>query len=621
MSKILIFIENEVLPDNHSDKNNKIFSFNLKSHDYLNEKNIKHEIAEDYLNKDDKLKIFDSATLCWNWYDDEILKKLMNCRGINLLKIFDNAEFHQFILKEAGHVLNIKRVLEKENPTEVFVTKHFGTIIKSMKIKNLKINIYDEGDHEFLVPWNNISIRYKIGNKNISIPITRSNFNKIKSVFERLVYSCFRLWPKIDNEKSIVFLEFNPAQYSEMFNQLGKNKCKVILVNVRRPAIWNKDSFNVVTKNNCKILNFDRILKIKDISEAKILSEKYVKELNKIWENEKFFDKFVIEGISFWNSIKNALFNIYKIRIEDYIKLIIFADKIFESYNVRNIISLNVFGETEKVFLEKNVNKSSILLEHGAPNFVPEISRFDIHRGYENFRDFIGVWGDIQKEYVIKYKKILEKRVLVTGSPRHDEFFKKRKKFNEKESGKTIVLVPHAPDASNGQSTTSTYGKIENSLRNIINIIKKYPEVELIVKLHPTQEQNNEYIKKMIQKIDPSIPLFQLELSQDILKKCDTMINIYTEVMPSSILTEALILNIPVLNVVLLDKIYDFEFVKEKAVLSTFNDEKLEENIEKIIFDKKFRVELNHNSKKYIDRYFSNQGVSSQKFVEHLLKF
>ena len=99
------------------------------------------------------------------------------------------------------------------------------------------------------------------------------------------------------------------------------------------------------------------------------------------------------------------------------------------------------------------------------------------------------------------------------------------------------------------------------------------------------------------------------------------MINIYTEVMPSSILTEAMILNLPVLNLVLLDKIYNFEFVKDDAVLSTFDNEQLEDNIKKIIFDKEFRNKINNNSKKYIDRYFSNQGTASQKFVEHLLEF
>ena len=67
----------------------------------------------------------------------------------------------------------------------------------------------------------------------------------------------------------------------------------------------------------------------------------------------------------------------------------------------------------------------------------------------------------------------------MTGSPRHDDFFKSRKKFNQKEMGKTIVLVPHAPDASNGQSTISTYEKIEDSIKRIINIVKKYPEVKL----------------------------------------------------------------------------------------------------------------------------------------------
>ena len=621
MSETLVFVENKTLPEKYDIEKAKFFSFNLESHSFLNGKKIEHEIAENYMSDEDRLKSFDSSTSCWKWYNEDYIKDLMTFKKINLLEIFDNAEFHQFVLKESSLVLNIKRILEKEKPTKIYASEHLAKIIKTIKFQNFKIIIYNDQLHEFLVPWNNISIRYKIGNKNFAIPIKRSNFNKLKSVFEKIVYTCFNLWAKSDKQKAIVFLEFNPGQYSKIFHHLGKNDRKVILVNIRRPAIWNRDSFNVVKKSNSKIVNFDRILDSNDKLEVEKLTIKYIKNLEQIWKSDLISKKFMIEEISFWDIIKKSLLDIYKIRIEDYIKLIIFSKKIFSLFDIRCIVSLNVFGETEKVFLEKSNNKSSILLEHGAPNFVPEISKFDVHRGYEDFNDFIGVWGEIQKEYIIKNKKISEKRILTTGSPRHDDFFEIKKTFDKTSNGKVVVLVPHAPDASNGQSTTSTYEKIQKSLERIIEIIKKYPEVKLIVKLHPTQEQNNEYIKKMIERIDPNIPLYQLELSQDVLQKCDTMINIYTEVMPSSILTEAMILNLPVLNLVLLEKIYNFEFVKDDAVLSAFDNEQLEDNIKKIIFDKEFRNKINNNSKKYIDRYFSNQGTASQKFAEHLLEF
>ena len=158
MPKTLIFIENEKLPEKYNEKD-KIFSFTLQSHNFLNKKKINHEIADNYLNKDDKLKIFDSATSCWNWHDEDIFKNLMLFREINLLKIFDNAEFHQFILKEFEIVLNIKRILEKENPKIIHATKHFAKIIETIKFQDLEIKTFGDEPHEFLVPWNNISIR------------------------------------------------------------------------------------------------------------------------------------------------------------------------------------------------------------------------------------------------------------------------------------------------------------------------------------------------------------------------------------------------------------------------------------------------------------------------------
>ena len=43
MSKTLIFIEDENLPEKYNEKD-KIFSFTLKSHNYLNGKKINHEM-------------------------------------------------------------------------------------------------------------------------------------------------------------------------------------------------------------------------------------------------------------------------------------------------------------------------------------------------------------------------------------------------------------------------------------------------------------------------------------------------------------------------------------------------------------------------------------------------
>ena len=102
---------------------------------------------------------------------------------------------------------------------------------------------------------------------------------------------------------------------------------------------------------------------------------------------------FIQEQVDVWNTIKDILLQTYQRRLEDYVKLILFAKKISTSINLSCILSLNVIGETEKSILEQNGKTPSILLEHGFTNYVPELSKFDISNMYSLFKDKIALWG------------------------------------------------------------------------------------------------------------------------------------------------------------------------------------------------------------------------------------
>ena len=280
--------------------------------------------------------------------------------------------------------------------------------------------------------------------------------------------------------------------------------------------------------------------------------------------------------------------------------------------------TVNLFGESEKAILNLNKNnKPSILLEHGFTNYVPEISRFDITSGLDIFKDKIAVWGNIQKQYLVNVLKIPEKKILVVGSPRHDKFF--RQIFSTKtDSVRTVLITPGLFDPTNAQSSTFSYLRLENLLRKTFKIFESFQNVKLIIKLHPAQNPDVEYIKKLINQLNPDVMIYHTEPIQKILEYCDTVVNIHTEVLPSTVLLEALIMEKPIMNISLVDENYNFQFIKDNTVLQVTDKSDLEKHFKTILYDEDLRKELIKNAQKHLQSYLSNQGKASKHFAEIL---
>ena len=136
---------------------------------------------------------------------------------------------------------------------------------------------------------------------------------------------------------------------------------------------------------------------------------------------------------------------------------LIFIESNLEKIDFKSIISLNTMGETEKAIINTNKNKiPTVLLEHGASDYLPEVSRYDVTSGYRNFDDKIAIWNEYQKKYLIEHRKIPEERIFVTGSPRHDVFFNEET-TNKRYSQKTILLVLPTIAEMNFLSDTQTF--------------------------------------------------------------------------------------------------------------------------------------------------------------------
>ncbi len=625
MQKTLIFIDSVMGFDSLNSetlKSSKIFSFNIHAHKFLVEKNIEHDIAENYLEKGDREKIFDYAIKLWNWYDNDILKKEFEFENLNLLSVADTSEFHQILIREIFNFFVIKRILEREKPKKIILSTYFAKIIKQIDNKIL-LDISGEQEHDFHIQWEKMLIRFNISNRPISIPISRKRYNQFKKIFEFVIGNLFGLWQNFANKKpSVLFLEFNPAQYPKLLDNLKNFNGNIIFFNRRRPAAWNLQSIKLLRKHRIKLISSELSLSKQDRMKIDSSAEYFTNKLQKLWSDESIFSKiFKIEETNFWPVVSEVLYDLYRRRITEYLQLILTCKRIFSELNIKCILSLNILGETEKTILATNNYKiPSILLEHGATNYIPSISKYDISNMYPIFRDKIALWGDIQKNYLSQHRNISTDRIFVTGSPRHEDFFKKTKS-NNTNSEKIILITPQAMSEFNGLVDTNTYLRLEELLVKIFQVIKKIPNTKIIVKMHPTLAPGNEYVKTLIHKLNPDIKILQLESVLDVIDSCDVIININTDLFPSTVVYEGMIMNKPIMNITMMDEKYDFEFVKDNAVLSISDTDNLKEPIEQLLTDNDLQIQLIINGQKHLERYFSNPTTASEKLANTLISY
>ena len=626
ISKIILIsdiTDFDVIPKsmiNHD--NTKIFSFNLDVHKKLDLEKIEHNLADNILNKNERLQIFDKGLEFLSWYSN-LSSKDLELEGVNLLKILDKHEFHSLLMPLLIKFVTIKKIIDKEKPTKIICSSLLSKMVKSL-IKNMNIETqFFQNNLQTNLLWDNIPIKYNFAKIPISLNLSKNNFLKIKKYCESFIGFFSNFWLDQTNyKKSIVLLEFNTALFSKLLLNLKNYPGNIILVNQRRSAIWNKKAIDAVKKSNSKILNFDKILTTNEKLRIPILVEEYSKKLDIFWKNSELFEiLFQIENSSFWNMIKDIIIKSYNEKLPHFIFSILVTKSLFLNMDIRCIVSLNETGETEKIISEYNKNKIPfILLEHGFIENNIEHAQFH-QEEYQHFSDKTAVWGNLKKKYLIDELNVESSKIIVSGSPRHDDYFEsiaETKKTNDI----TILLAPNPITEFSGFANTNLELKFEDTINEIFSILKQFRNVKPIVKLHASQLPHNIKIKSLIKKIDSTIPIIQSFSIIEAINNSDIVVVITPESFgTSTMLLESMILRKPTMNIILDDKIPQTNHVIENAVLTVFNDQDLEKNIKKILFDKKFQHDIKQNADNFIAKFLDFRGNASEEFAKILKSY
>ena len=587
----------------------KIISFDFLAHKLLKQLKITHEIVEDYFYDNDKSEIDNQAvelTTTWHKHDDLI--KSLEYNGLNIGNLLEIEMIGYFFLT-LKRVLGIIRVIEKEKPERI-ICSSLGNFVSVICNHGKIETVIHTTKIRPSLHFDTIEVPIAIGGKIISIKISRRHFLQFKKISEIIFNIFFNFKPDlqtINNEKSILLLDFNPVLYPDLLKELSFISKNIILLNQRRPAIWNLESLQIVKNSKCKIIQLDNFATHETLCKIKKEQKDFENILSSTWSQEQILNEiFSIDGNSFWIAIKDNLIDIISKRSAEIIERFLLIEKLFENIKVNQILEWAHMGSEEKlvIFLANKRKIPIIFLQHGL---------YILNEKFEKYNTLLpllpssdakeAVWGNIMKDYILRHK-INSNEVLVTGSPRHDAFFKKSSTRNDG----TILIATSGFFHNNFDGTnTRAFELLEDYIKKICQIVKKHSDKKLVVKLHPEKAYYD--IRPLIHEIDPSIPIYQNQNIIDLIKSCDAMISLNY----STVLLDAMILNKP--SMVILPERQNFEDeipLQRKAVLFVSDIKDLEKSLTDLISNTNVREELIKKGKEFVDDYLINQGKSSE---------
>ena len=621
--KSLVILDSSIQFDEFkkfSMENTTFVAADYETHKKLTDSNTKHELLDNYLQKKERLELYDFVLSKYTWYENLSRKSDFEFNNINILSLMSSLEFHEFVLTVLIKLFSIKNIISSKSPNEIFVSEKFLKYVKLVQDKN-KIHTFDSNlndEKSFLT--NKIELRFNILSKPCTFYISKKNYSSLKKIYENFFCKINNLWLDKKTSKEIILLvEFNTSAYEEMIRTLSKSKKQVVVLNRRRSAIWNKNSIGILKSNNVKILDPEKFFDLHTDPEFALEHKRLNENLHELWKSKELFSIFSMKEISFWPLIKDRLKKIYDYRLDDYLKFIFQSRNFLTQLNIKKIICLGESGETENVLLQSVENDvDSILLQHSFLRYNPELKK--LQWKYED-QNMLGLtckkfflWGNSDLNYFLENSKIQKDQLIISGSPRHDQFLQIKSSINSHTIKNILVTLSPISERS-GLGDTNLIIKYNYFLEKIFKILNEFNDLKITVKLHPGENPHNSILIDFL-KNQSNITVFQIKNPNELIKKSDLMINISPELYDSStIMLEGLLLRKPVIQLSLDDELSKVEPLKS-PIIQISEIEHFEQVISKIINDEIYRKEIIEQISNKLNDYLSFQGNSSAKFLE-----
>ena len=583
----------------------KIITLDYESHKILREKKITHTISDIYLNRNEMEYIQSSSYDFARWYESEKMEKYLIYEGLNL-GLLIQTEFNYFLVPFLKKFVEIKKIFEENKNVNFIVSATIEKIVKnfSEKIEVISSNSIEE------FYYDKVKIPVKIKNHSISLNISKKNYDRIKKMSGKL--SNLLLNQNIlKKDDSVLLVEFDPIRYENLFLNMRQFKKNFSLYNVRRPAIWNKESFSIIKKSKCIIIDSEKKLNKSSYENDFENLKNNFKELFKLQEFKKIFS---YQNESFWLIIQESLKNLLEKRLLEFIMNIRRGIEMFNEYSFSSILVWSEIGSTEQILvkLAKQRGIPIILLQHGlffdsGIRGAYEMNKFQ--GVYPIDADEIIVWGEKEKEHQIA-SGTPKQKIHVLGTPLFDNF------LDVKNTEKNIVtLATSGPVKENVfDLTVDTIERNMETIKEICKSISKSNK-KLFIKIHPSPDEFDP--TELAEGINKNIEVVKDGEIMDYIEKSELFIVIDI----STVIIYAYLLKKPTISVVVKDSGYGVPSILSSNSCLKVTKDNFEQQKEKILNDDKFQTEIIENSTNDLSNYLTNVGTASEKILDFLVNY
>lgn len=613
---LFLLTENDINPKTiekiHDSDKPIIIPLSFKTIKFLKQEKIKFELFDELLSPND-YEMIDSTiySIGRSWWDHNYLKEIFEYKELNIAQMVES-ELIVSLLKFGHRICLIEKIISHIKPDVVYISDSTKSISKIPELfsKDYKFkieNITSESDEKNFRN-DDYTIGFDFIGKNFDLTISRKNFFRVKKYYEIFWNSLYRLSAKQKKPKrgdKILLLDFNLVTNKSTLESLSNSEFNLLLANTRRPIIWNRESLEIAKKLNFKNIKLEYKT---DIVHPKL--NEIIKNFEKFIETNEFISKkFSINSISFWKIFQMDFIIFCKKRFSEILFFIDSLNQLIDNENIRLLVTLDdsqQIGRTATILCNKRNIPVILSLNTDINIFHDGKRNWEVFTLHKIYADKFAIYGNLAKQLCLNHN-IEPEKLVITGNPRYDDLFKRKVISNEKN-----ILISLSGIASTAWSTffsISLILKYEKMFKEVLKSLAKY-EKNIIIKLHPTQDSIID-VKGIVEELLPNAQIYKNANTYDLIAQSDVVIT-----PPSSIITEALILDKPVFLFKFLANDSGIPYEKYNAVLASEDENEIDEKIRQILFDEKNRQILRDGRKKFLDYVLEHKGNSSDQMIK-----
>lgn len=354
---------------------------------------------------------------------------------------------------------------------------------------------------------------------------------------------------------------------------------------------------------------------------------KFFKKRFHFFKDELIVDRdFQYSQINFSSIQKDRVIWFFKAYIPLGLRWKALFDSFISDLNPSFILFINEFfilGRSLVLSSLEHYNTHTFAIQHGffTELDIGTVSSINMNTTSESYSEIHPVTPDMTAVYGPYYERLLLKmkypkeKILVSGNPSYD-FLRKfmRDNYNNRENDlKSLGLSTDKKTIVFG-TQPDFYESIINPISTILDLGKNYPQIQLIIKVHP-RENISQYLEF---ETGSNIPVRVIK-DQNIfliIQICDVFLTLH-----STTILDALVLGKPVCTFNFENKHTSLKFLKSKAIIELKSPQETFKLIPKILDDEGFQSKLDIQRQEFLsDQIYKLDGNAAERIVNFIIE-